>query len=583
METGRYSRIKTLAAAPFIVGTQDIEKEEKKRQVIMLNAMAFILISLVVGVGSYFYMLKQSVVFLIGIPLESLAFLSVVWLNHRGQYFNANILMLCTNALFIAYWSTVLGNGISMELLFAFNTLIIFYLSSTFFLYKKTKALLTCIIATIGFASWMVLNSYCGYIKPISLPPDIAAIMRIITSVALLVFILCVMASYVAQIRSLLITSQRLKEASERKSAYLREVFHEIRTPMNTVFSIAQELQFRKDNYPAAEHREIDQLFSACHMARNFTNHVLEMSRIESGIPIALSNDTVSLRRCITKCVDIIGYLAASKGIEIKIKMDLSVDKIITDEIILTKIFNNLLSNAVKFSPNDSEVELNCTVFEGQLLFNIINEGIVDPEISGRMFDNFVTKRGKYEGSGLGLGITKHFVELFGGQIFLAPIDHENPQITSIVFHIPYKKAVTTEIATAPEVKIKKRCFSGVKALILEDDLMNYELLKRNLEAMGIETVHNEDGRLNGSYIKEEKPEVIIADLNMPELGGQELLALLKADPELASIPVLIISGDAFGEEEILRSGADAFLLKPIKITELYKQLVKYFPNQILS
>ncbi len=214
MKTGNYpttAAIKAMLIQPVFAGTRHIGKAEEKRPIIIINAMAIVLSALVIGVGSYFYFLKSSVFFLIGIPLETLSFFAVIRLNHVRQYFNANLLMLSTNAIFIAYWSTVLGSSISLELLLAFNTIIIFHLSSAFFLYKRSGALLACIIATVLFATWMVANSHYNFIKPLQLSPDISLTMKWSTTVALLVFILCVMMSYVAQIRSLLASAQKLR------------------------------------------------------------------------------------------------------------------------------------------------------------------------------------------------------------------------------------------------------------------------------------------------------------------------------------------------------------------------------------
>jgi len=181
MRTGNYpttAAITTTLIKPIFAGTQHFEKAEEKRPVIIINAMAIVLSALVIGVGSYFYFLKNSVFFLIGIPLETLSFFTVIRLNQVRQYFNANLLMLSTNAIFIAYWSTVLGSSISLELLLAFNTIIIFHLSSAFFLYKRSGALLACIGATVVFAAWMVANAHYNFIQPIELSPDISLTMK---------------------------------------------------------------------------------------------------------------------------------------------------------------------------------------------------------------------------------------------------------------------------------------------------------------------------------------------------------------------------------------------------------------------
>lgn len=586
MRTGNYpttAAIKAMLIKPVLAGTRHIGKAEEKRPVIIINAMAIVLSALVIGVGSYFYFLKSSVFFLIGIPLETLSFFAVIRLNHIRQYFNANLLMLSTNAIFIAYWSTVLGSSISLELLLAFNTIIIFHLSSAFFLYKKSGALLACIIATVIFAAWMVANSHYNFIQPLQLSPDVSLTMRWSTTVALLVFILCVMMSYVAQIRSLLASAQKHREASERKSVFLREVFHEIRTPMNAIFSIGQLFELRKSRYSVAERKEINQLFASCYLARNIINHVLEMSRIESGNFYSIMKESVSLKDCVSHCIAVNSYLAASRGIKIDLRFDRQLmHPINSDSLLLIKILNNILSNAVKFASGNSMIHVSCVKEEDQIIFKVRNQGVVDPDIATRMFDRFVSKREQFEGTGLGLSITKHLVGLFGGDITLEPVDPSAPATTTIAFNIPYE-AGTGKIKQQLPPKFMKGCFTGGKVVIIEDDLLSAELLMKFLKEMGIDPVLCRDHESVTSVIQQEKPNLIISDLNMPGFSGRDLLQYVKNDITLKGTPVLIVSGDAFLKEEMLQTGASGFITKPVFISDLHLELAKYLPHHILS
>ncbi|MEZ2444351.1 response regulator [Chitinophaga sp. RCC_12] len=586
MRTGIYPTAATITATlikPVFAGTQHFDKAEEKRPVIIINAMAIVLSALVVGVGSYFYLLKNSVFFLIGIPLETLSFLAVIRLNQVRQYFNANLLMLSTNAIFIAYWSTVLGSSISLELLLAFNTIIIFHLSSAFFLYKRSGALLGCIAATVVFAAWMVANAHYNFIQPIQLSPDVSLTMKWSTTVALLVFILCVMMSYVAQIRSLIASAQQLREASERKSIFLREVFHEIRTPMNAIFSIGQLFELRKSKYSMAERKEINQLFASCYLARNVINHVLEMSRIESGNFYSVMKEAISLKDCISHCIAVNSYLAASRGIKIEMTFDRQLgEPINSDPLLLTKILNNILSNAVKFASGNSLIHLSCTKDADQIIFKVTNQGVVDPDIAGKMFDRFVSKREQFEGTGLGLSITRHLISLFGGQIALDPVDPSSPFTTTITFNIPYEAGVGKTRQQLPP-KFMKGCFTGGKVVIIEDDLLSAELLIKFLKEMGIDPVLCKDHASVTAVIHTEKPNLVISDLNMPGFDGRDLLQYIKNDPELKGIPVLIISGDAFLKDEMLATGACGFITKPVFISDLHLELAKYLPHHIFS
>ncbi|MGO4291811.1 hybrid sensor histidine kinase/response regulator [Chitinophaga sp. RAB17] len=574
--------LKEILLIPIYAGTKGLGKNDKKRSIIIINVMAVILSSLVLSIGSYFYLLKNSIFFIIGIPLEVMGFAFVIGLNQYKQYFQANLLMYTVNAIFIAYWSTVLGSGISLGLLLAFITIIIFHLSASSFLYKEKKSTIVCLIITILFGAWVLTNSYFQLMQPIGLSPNIATTMRYVTTIALIVFIILVMLSYVAQINSLLSSERKLKEISERKSVFLRETYHELRTPLNAIFSIAQLFQLRRDKYGEPDKKQLDDLYAACYIARNTINHVLDMSKIESGRFYNIIKEPINLRECIAHCVAMNSYLAASRGIMINVNFDKQLDQPInSDDLLLKKIFNNVLSNAVKFTSGKSIVEFSCEKKEEQIVFKVRNEGVIDPKIANRIFDNFVSQRNQVEGTGLGLSITKHLVELFGGTIAIEP-DELNPNTTTIAFNIPLEIS-TGKVKQQTAFQFRKDCFAGATALIIEDDLLSSHFLSKILEEMGIQSILCKDGENAAEIIKQEMPNIIISDLNMPKFNSKELLQYLHETAELKGIPVLIVSGDAFLKDEMMEAGANAFITKPVHFKELYLELSRHLPHHILS
>lgn len=575
--------LKHLLVTPIYAGTKQLESEEQKRSVITVNLVALILSSLVLGVGSFFYTLKPSFLFLIGVPIETLAFFTVIFLNQRNQYFNANMLMLCTNAIAIGYWATVLGAGISMEILLIFYTIIFFYLSSTFFLYRKGKSFVACAIIIMLVLSWMIANIYWNLVTPLSLAPKVIIIMRWFTGAAMLVVILSILISYVTQINNLLRSAERLKDASERKSVFLREVFHEIRTPMNAIFSISQLFTLNRSTTKASTNKEIDQLFAACYLTRNIINHVLEMARIESGNFYTVKKEPILLRDCISHCIAVNSYLAASRGIQISSEIDEELTlPINSDPLILTKIFNNILSNAVKFANGNSWIEFRCTLKGGEISFSVTNEGTIDSEIAGKMFSRFFSKREQFEGTGLGLSIVKHLVNLLGGEISLDPMDRANPTKTTMVFTIPYEKGNGRPTKYSLS-QFRRGCFSGAKVMVIDDDISSSELLGKLLKEMGIVPLVCTEAANIKHLVEINRPNLIISDLNMPEFSGRQVIELLRSDSEQKSIPIIIISGDAFQKDEVLTAGADAFIVKPVLVRELYLELAKHFQHHLLS
>ncbi|HEY9259790.1 hybrid sensor histidine kinase/response regulator [Chitinophaga sp.] len=583
MESNNYTlaySLKEILLAPLFAGTRGLEKMEDKRPVVIVNGVALLMIAIVLAVGSYFYVLKNSIFFLIGVPFEVICFSTVITLNYGRKYFQATLFMLVINVIFVTYWSIVLGAGISTEMLMVFISLIIFHLSGSLFLHTERTLIYGCLAVSVLLMIGVVVNAFYHLIKPLNLNPGIAVTMRGYTTTALFLLIVFVMSTYVSQIKYLLISERKLKEISERKSVFLRETFHELRTPLNAIFGNAQLFQRRKDKYSDSEKLEIEQLFASCYLARNLINNVLDMSRIDSGKFYSIIKEPVNLKECIAHCVTMNSYIAGSRGITIKNSFDYELPLIInSDQLILTKIINNVLSNAVKFAPGYSNVVFSAMKKEEQIIFSIQNKGVIDRKISNNIFDPFVSGRNQFvEGTGLGLGITKHLVELFAGAIRLET--DEAKQHTIIVIEIPLEVS-SGKIAEQEPVQFRKNCFAGSTVVIIEDELLSATLLTKILTEMGIRPILCTDWEIASNTIKLEKPDAIISDLNLPGMCGKELLQHLRNNTEIKGIPILIVSGDAFSsvKEEMLAAGADAFISKPVHFKELYTELSKHLPQ----
>jgi signal transduction histidine kinase/CheY-like chemotaxis protein len=563
---------------PIFAGTEGMENSANRKSVIVINSLALVVGAMVIGVGGYFYLLTSSLLVLIPMIIETLSFLSVIVLNSRKRFVEANLVMLVAHCIFAVYWSIVLDAAISTELLLAFLFLIIFHLSGSFIVYKEKKTIMVCLTMVILLTIAVHLNRVYHVITPLSISPAVQSTMRGITSVAFLVLIALIMSTYLGKIQVLLLSERQLKEVSERKSAFLRETFHELRTPLNAIFGNAQFLQQRKQHYELPERQEVENLYAASYIARNIVNNVLDMSRIDSGKFYVLIKEPLNLKETIALCVAMNSYLAASRGVTINIEYSAELPQAInSDKLLLTKIFNNVLSNAVKFAPDNSLVRFKCYAIEEQIIFEISNEGAINPEIAGKIFDAFVTTRSQLsEGTGLGLAITRRLVELFGGKIALKPNDNDQ---TIVCFNIPLE-TTTDAVNTHHAFEYRKNCFYGATAVVIEDDLPSCTLLKRVLEEMGIQPILCNDAQESITVISENKPTVIISDLNMPGLNGRELLGIVNNHKELKGIPVLIISGDAFStvREELLEAGAAAFITKPVHFKELYQELSRQLP-----
>lgn len=581
MYTSTQPRITTLLKAPLLAGTAGLSSPEERRPVVLSNSLALIVTLMVLSIGSYFYVLHPTPFILVPVVTEAAGFMIVILLNHYRQYFRASLIMLLIHGIFAVYWSCLLEDAIPTDLVIAFLAVIVFHLCSTFFLNKERKVLLSTLVITLSLMALVHVNRRHPVIVPLQLSDNAVYMMHLLTSAGFVTMMVLVMSFYIGKIHALLQSERKAKEASIAKSTFLRETYHELRTPLNAIYGIAQLLQLRKsDQQPTEERREIDDLYSACYIARNIINNVLDMSRIDAGRFNTVTRESVDLKACVGHCAAISRYIAHSRGIVIRESFDQQLPAIIrSDKIILTKIINNLLSNAVKFATGNSIVSVTCERHGQQLLFRVINEGIIHPEKARHIFEAFVSERNQItEATGLGLSITKHLVTLLGGRIYIEP--DEMSTHTIMAFTLPLE-AARENSHTPIKQHYRRDVFPGATALVIEDDPVSSALLTKVLAHMGIVPSLCHDGEAALQRIRLERPDIVITDLHMSGMSGQELLRQLRRDSFLKDIPVLIVSGDAFVsvKEELLLAGASAYISKPVHFNELYQALSAHLPR----
>ena len=227
----------------------------------------------------------------------------------------------------------------------------------------------------------------------------------------------------------------RVQEANRMKSEFLANMSHELRTPLNGIIGFTEFLIGEKPGPLNPKQREYltDVLTSGKHLLQ-LINDVLDVAKVEAG-KMELFPESFSTRKAIEEVCFVITSLAAKKGIEVRLSLSPQVDTLTLDPQRFKQVLYNLLSNAVKFTDEGGEVEIITQPHEGaQVLIQVRDTGIgVKPEDIPRLFNEFqqldsrIARR--YEGSGLGLALTKKIVELMGGSI---QVESEVGQGTSL-------------------------------------------------------------------------------------------------------------------------------------------------------
>ena len=270
-----------------------------------------------------------------------------------------------------------------------------------------------------------------------------------------------------------------------------------------------------------------------------------------------------SVRDALEYGVSLVRERAASHGVTVTVEISAGVDAVEADELRFKQVILNLLSNAVKFTGDGGRVDMRAATDGAELTVTVTDNGPgVAPEDRQRIFESFQQGgRGasKAEGTGLGLTLSKRIVELHGGRIW---VESEVGVGSTFGFTVPLVAAGRDR--RGAEVPTEPVAPSDLPTIVVvEDDRRSLDLITLYLEDAGVEVVTARDGQEGLEAVRRVHPAAVVLDLRLPKLDGWDLLALLKADPATAAIPVVVVSMvDERGKGFAL--GAAEYLVKPV-------------------
>jgi signal transduction histidine kinase/DNA-binding response OmpR family regulator len=385
------------------------------------------------------------------------------------------------------------------------------------------------------------------------------------------------------------------EDANRAKSAFLANMSHELRTPLNAIIGYSEMLE--EDAVEAGMTdvvADLQKIHSAGKHLLGLINDVLDISKIEAG-KMDLFLETFDVPALIHDVVSTIKPLVQRNANTLNVELAENLGTMRADATKVRQALFNLLSNASKFTER-GVIALRAaregTAESAQLIFEVTDTGIgMTDEQLGRLFRAFTqadasTTR-KYGGSGLGLAITRYFCRMMGGEI---TVTSQLGKGSTFRIRLPAivqgAKSTALDTTFVPKDRRLPQPLPGAsKVLVIDDDPTVHDLMSRYLQREGFNVVVAPGGKEGLRMVKEVKPDVITLDVMMAEMDGWAVLSSLKADPETAEIPVVIMT--MYDDKEMgFALGASDYMTKPINrdrlLTILHKHHQTHLPCHVL-
>jgi PAS domain S-box-containing protein len=364
------------------------------------------------------------------------------------------------------------------------------------------------------------------------------------------------------------------ERANQAKSEFLSRMSHELRTPLNSILGFGQILA--EVELGAADRKAVHHILTAGEHLLNLIDEVLDISRIEAG-RAHLSLEPVRLDAVVREAVGMVRPIADARGVWVSVDVADAGVFVHADRQRLAQVLLNLLSNAVKYNRPAGQVRIACEAMRGEdgagrvrLRVEDTGHGIPAGE-RDQLFVPFArlgAERSGIEGTGLGLSLSRRLVEAMGGRLEL-----EGSTPAGSTFAVELRRTVDPADAAATQARalVPEAAEPHTEATLLyvEDNLANLSLIEMLLERRaGWRLIPALQGGLGVELARQHAPDVVLLDLHLPDIPGEEVLRQLRADPRTAAIPVIVISADATPKsiERLRAAGADDYLSKPLDV-----------------
>ena len=371
------------------------------------------------------------------------------------------------------------------------------------------------------------------------------------------------------------------EKANLAKSAFLASMSHELRSPLNAILGFAQLMESDSPSPTPSQKENIDQILRAGWHLLKLIDEILDLAKVEAK-QVPLSWEPVSLTEVMLECQGMIEPQAQQRGIHMTYPQSDIPYYVLADRTRVKQVLINLLSNAIKYNREQGLVEVKCTGNTPERIrVSVRDTGAgLNPEHLVQLFQAFNRlgqEAGGEEGTGIGLVVAKQLVELMGGGI-----GAESTVGVGSVFWFelnsvaePHLSLEEDEGAVLPQPHVPhgERLHT---LLYVEDNPANLKLVEQIIARHpDIRLLTAVNGNSGIEIARVSQPEVILMDINLPDISGYEALKILRANPATAHIPVIAISANAMplDIERGMKAGFFRYITKPIKINEFMEAM----------
>ncbi|AFY39394.1 GAF sensor hybrid histidine kinase [[Leptolyngbya] sp. PCC 7376] len=390
----------------------------------------------------------------------------------------------------------------------------------------------------------------------------------------------------------LAITNLELERATRLKDEFLANMSHELRTPLNTILGMMQALgeeifgPLNKEQLKSIRTTERNG-----HHLLELINEILDLAKVESGTLKLDCKPTKIVNLC-QFSLSVVAQQAQEKGIHLESKLPYTIPELILDERRIKQVLINLLTNAIKFTPKGGNVSLEVKHYmltsniesntRDIIEFIVTDTGIgIDQNFLNKLFQPFTqidsALNRQYAGTGLGLALAKRIVKLHKGKV---GVTSEVGKGSCFIIELPCIKASNTIEKNKDQINNDqyeiislKEAQSQPLILVVEDNPDNVVLIKSYLIAKGYRIIVAEDGKKGIDTALSRSPDLILMDIQMPDMDGFEAIGRMREHPELTNIPIIALTALAMkgDKKKCIQAGANEYLGKPINLRQLVK------------